>query len=61
MLTKHVSCKCEYKFGGRLCGSFQNWNKDKFWCECENKKNIICAKKILYEILLHAVAKMVNI
>ena len=27
ILTKHISCKCEYKFNGRECNSYQKWNK----------------------------------
>ena len=28
-LTKHISCKCKYKFEGRKCNSDQWWNNDK--------------------------------
>ena len=28
-LTKHISCKCKYKFDGRNCNSDQCWNNDK--------------------------------
>ena len=57
-ITKHVPCKCKYKFDGRKCNSNQNWNNDKCRCEC---KNIIYVKKIVFGILLHLVANIVNI
>ena len=41
-LTKHISCECESKVGGRQCNSNQCWNKDKCW----------------FEILQHVVAKI---
>ena len=40
ILTKHISCECEYKFGGRKCNSNQKWNNDK--CRFECKKYNIC-------------------
>ena len=44
-LTKHVSCKCEYKFDSRKCNSNQKWNNDKCGCECKNpKKHCVWAK-----------------
>ena len=49
ILTKHISCKCKYKFDGRNCYSNQKWNNDKCQCEC------------IFGILLHVVVKMVNI
>ena len=35
ILTKHVSCKRECKFGGENCNSNQKWNNDK--CRCKRK------------------------
>ena len=58
IITKHVSCKSECKFDGRKCNSNKKWNNDKCQCEC---KNIICAKKVIFGILLHVVVKMANI
>ena len=40
-LTKHISCKCKYKFDGRKCKSNPWWNNDKCRCEC---KNVICER-----------------
>ena len=60
ILTKHISCKRECKFDGRKCNSNQMWNNEKCWCECKILKNIIGAEKIIFEILLHVVVKMVN-
>ena len=57
-LTKHTSCRCKCKFDSRKCNSNQKWNNNKCRCEC---KNIIYVKKIRFGIMLHVVAKMVNI
>ena len=43
-LTKHRSCKCECKFGGRKCNPNQKWNKDKRLCNCKNLKKTLCKK-----------------
>ena len=58
-LTKHRSCK--YKFDCKNCNSNQNWNDGKCRCECKNPKTIMCTKKFIFRILLHVLAKMVNI
>ena len=60
-LTKHISCKYKCKFDGRKCTSNQNWNNDKYRCECKNQKKHCVCEKYYIEILLHVVAKMVNI
>ena len=57
-LTKDTSCKYKSKFDGRKCNSDQKWNNDK--CR-RSAKNIIYMKEITFGILLHVVAKMVNI
>ena len=54
-LTKHMSYECSCEFD-RACNASQKWNNDKCWCECEKH-----VKKITFGILLHEVAKMVNI
>ena len=56
-LTKHISCECKCKFDGGKCNSNQKWNNDKGWYECKEHH----VKKITFGILLHAVAKVVNI
>ena len=57
-LAKHISCECKCKFDRIKCNSNQWWNNDK--CRCA--KNIIYVKKkILFEILLHVVAKIESI
>ena len=44
-LTKHISCKCKFKFDGRKCNSNQKWNNDKCWCEGKNPNNHrVCEK-----------------
>ena len=61
-LTKHISCECKCKIHGRKCSSSQSWNNNNGW-ECDvdgSVKNIKHVKKIIFEILLHAVTKMVN-
>ena len=57
ILTKHISCKCKCKFDGSKWNSNQKWNNDKCRCECKN----MMWKKVVFRILLHVVAKMVNI
>ena len=57
-LVKHISCECKYKFDGRKFNSNHWWNNDKCWCEC---KSIIYARNIVFRILLHVLAKIVNI
>ena len=41
-LTKHILCKCKFRFGGRKYNSNQWWNNNK--CQCECKKYHICEK-----------------
>ena len=53
-LTKHISCKCEYKFDNRKCKSNQRRNENL-------KKNRVCVKNIIFGILLHVVVKMVSV
>ena len=31
--TKHISCQCKYKVGGRKCNLNQKQNIDKYLCE----------------------------
>ena len=41
--TKHISCKCKFKFDETKCNSSQWWNNNR-WCECKKidyvKKNV---------------------
>ena len=46
ILTKHISCECRCKFGGRKCNSSQKWNNDKCWCECKNLNEHNACKKV---------------
>ena len=59
-LTKHESCKWKCKFDGSKCNSNQNWNNDKCPCEWKNSKKM-CARRVIFSIMLHAVVKMVDI
>ena len=54
---KQDICKCKCKFDGRIFNSYQKWNNDKCWWEC----NIIYVTEIISVMLLYVVAKMVNI
>ena len=48
-LTKHISYNCEYKFDSRKCNSNQNWNNNKWWCECKNsKEHRVCKKEYIW-------------
>ena len=58
-LTKHTSRESKWKFDGIKCNSNQKWNNNKCWCKC--KKYHTYQKKIVFGILLHVVAKRVNI
>ena len=60
IITKRISCKCECNFRSRKCNFSQNWNKDGCRCECKNQKQHLCAKNIIFRILLHVFAKTVN-
>ena len=43
-LTNHISCKYECAFDDRKCNFNQNWNNDKYRCECKNPKEHQCKK-----------------
>ena len=47
-LTKHISREFNCKFDGGKCNSNQMQNNDKWQYECKNKKNIVCAKGIIF-------------
>ena len=59
-LIKHTSRKCKCRFGVRKSNPTQQWNNDKCRCECKIRENM-CAKKIIFGILVHVLMKMVNI
>ena len=54
IVTKHISCKCKFKFDSKKCSSNQKWNNKSQ----KNQKNIMCATKIVFGILLHVIVKM---
>ena len=58
-ISKTYICKCECKYDDRKCDWNQKWNNGKCWCECKIPKNIVCAKKIIFGIMLHVVAKKI--
>ena len=43
--TKHVSCRCKYKFDGKICNLNQKWNNNKCWCECKYPREQDACKK----------------
>ena len=50
-LTKHISCKCECKFGSRKCNLNKKWNNDKCPCECESlKEHRVCEKGYFWNL-----------
>ena len=59
-LTRDISCRCKCKFDGKKCNLNQKWNNNKCWRECKNPTEYHVCKKIIFEILLHVVTKMVN-
>ena len=60
-LTKHTSCKWQYKFDSEKCNLNQKRNDNKCWFECKNPKEHRMCKKIIFGFLQHVVAKMINI
>ena len=60
-LTKHLWCGCKCKFDSWKCNSNQNRNNNKCCCDCKNPKKDCVWEKIITGILLHRVAKMLNI
>ena len=55
ILQKNISCKCECRSDGRRGNSASVGTSVKIL------KNIICAKEIIFGILLHVVMEMVKI
>ena len=58
ILIKDISCKCKYKFDGKNLIQIKSGITINVH---RNVKNVISVKKIVFGILLHVVAKMVNI
>ena len=48
-LTRHISCKCKFKFDSRKSNSNQNWYNNKGRCECQNlKEHNACEKHYVW-------------
>ena len=60
-LTKRISWKCKCKFNSRKYNSNLKRSNNKCQCECKNPKEHYMFEKVIFGILLHVVAKMVNI
>ena len=59
-LTKYTSCKCKCKFNGVIQSVLKI--KQRIMINVYvSAKNIIHVKKFIFEILLHVIAKLVNI
>ena len=61
ILTRHISCKCECKFHGRHVTRIKSEITVSVGESVKILKSIIHAKKSIFGILLHVIAKMVNI
>ena len=59
-LIKHILLKCVYRFDGRKCNSNQKRNNNRHWCECKNLAEHCLWEKVIFGILLHVVAKMLD-
>ena len=60
ILTKHVSCEYKYKLIAEDLTRIKSGITINVSVSAKIKKNIMCAEKIIFGILLHKVLKMVN-
>ena len=60
-LTKHISCECTSNFDSRKRNSNQNRIMIDVGASVKVQKHIMCAKKIIFRILLYVIVKMANI
>ena len=58
ILTKDISCECQYKFNGKNVIQIKNGITINVNASF---KNIIYVQKIVFGILLHVAAKIINI
>ena len=56
VLIKHISCGNKCRLDRTECNSDHWWNSDKY-----HVKKVMYVKKIMFEILLHVIAKMRSI
>ena len=54
-------CECKCQFDGRKCNSSQNWNNNKYHQGSKNTRKHQVWEKIIFGILIHVLAKIVNI
>ena len=59
-LMKHISCKCECKFHSKTCNSIKSGIMINVLVSVKVRNNIAYIKKVIFRILLHLVAKMVD-
>ena len=60
-LSKYISCEYKYKLDGRNATGINSGTTVNVGVRAKIQKNIVCVKKIIFGILLHAVVKMANI
>ena len=60
-LSKYISCEYKYKLDGRNATGIKSGTTINVGVRAKIQKNIVCVKKIIFGILLHAVVKMANI
>ena len=59
-LTKHLSCECNINLMVENVVQIKIGITINICVSAKIQKNIICAKRIIFGVLLHPVAKMVN-
>lgn len=57
--SKWYESKCNVDI--KKCNLNQEWDNDKCYCGCKNKKTIMCAKMVIFGILLIVLLRRVNI
>ena len=58
-LKKQISCECKYEFDSNKCSSTQIWNDNNVNMSAKIQEKM-CAKMVMFVILLHVVVKMVD-
>lgn len=60
-LMKHMSCNCECKFHSKKCNSIKSEIMINVLVSVQIRNNIAYIRKVIFRILLHVVAKIVDI
>ena len=56
----HETCKCECRLDASVCSNKQNWNEDKFRCECKELIDKGVCDKGLFGILVIVSVNAIN-